>query len=184
MLVSQGAHTFATLNGVPTCDLTALVAPRCVEEWEHWKKILNYPPHPTQKQGQDAEMAMQDTVGAISRDSNGELAAGVSRFVLVLVRSRTHSVHSGGLLLKHPGRIGEVRNRYVNPRWPVTITYTRPQRSVLGAGHTRIPESVSLAVCQVRYAIRHSNGPLLMDCRNRRTDYMRCDGTDSGRTAD
>ena len=90
MLVSQGAHTFATANGVPSCNLTALVAPRCISEWEYWKKILNNSPPPTLKRDRDAEVSMQDTVGAISLDSNGKLAAGVSRFVIAPACSRAH----------------------------------------------------------------------------------------------
>ena len=53
---------------------------------------------------------MQDTVGAISWDSRGNLASGVSRFAIALASSHAHLAHSGGLLLKYPGRIGEVRN--------------------------------------------------------------------------
>lgn len=114
MLVSQGAHAFATSNGIPTCDATALVAPRCAEEWEHWKKVLVDVQSSTPPTDLRAEVLMQDTVGAICWDSNGKLAAGVSRFATALVCSRTHSAYSGGLLLKYPGRIGEVRIRNDN----------------------------------------------------------------------
>lgn len=148
MLVSQGARTFAALNGIATCGLMALVAPRCVSEWEYWKKRLNDSPSSIPKQDQSAETVMQDTVGAISCDSNGKLAAGVSRFVILLVRFFTHLVHSGGLLLKYPGRIGEVRNQYGNPERSINAD-RRLRYSVLGAGHTQIPKSASLAVHQV-----------------------------------
>jgi len=149
MLVSQGARTFATSNGVPTCDLAALVAPRCISEWEHWKKILVDLPPSTPQKYLDVETPMQDTVGAISWDSNGKLAAGVSRSAFSLARSCTHLVGSGGLLLKYPGRIGEVRNCTFIPNGP--LTHTRLQYLVLGVGHSRIPKSVSLAVYQVWY---------------------------------
>ena len=115
MLVSQGARTFAASNGIPTCDPTALAAPHSISEWEHWKKILRDSSSSTTKPDQGAEMPMQDTVGAISWNSNGGLAAGVSRFVLAPLCARTHSVNSGGLLLKYPGRIGEVRKRTGRP---------------------------------------------------------------------
>ena len=143
------------LNDVPTCDPAALVSPRCVSEWEYWKKILVDSPPPI-PQDLDGEMPtqMQDTVGAISWDLNGKLAAGVSRSVIALACSRTHLVHSGGLLLKYPGRIGEVRNGTAVLDDP--LTHRRPQYSVLDAGHTRTPESVSLVVYQVRYNTRHS----------------------------
>ena len=114
MLVSQGARTFAASHGVPTCDPTALVAPRCISEWEHWKKILSDPSSCIPIQDRGVGVPVQDTVGAISWDSSGKLAAGVSRFGIVVVRSWAHLVHSGGLLLKYPGRIGEVRIRYGN----------------------------------------------------------------------
>ena len=82
MLVSQGAHTFAVSNDVPRCDPTVLVAPRCTIEWEYWKKALSDSSSFIPKQDRNVEMPMQDTVGAISWDSNGKLAAGVSRFVI------------------------------------------------------------------------------------------------------
>lgn len=108
MLVSQGAHTFASANNVPTCDGTALIAPRCIVEWEYWKKMDAGLPPCTPAKDPGGKMLMQDTVGAIALDPNGKLAAGVSRCAIVLACSCTHSTHSGGLLLKHPGRIGEV----------------------------------------------------------------------------
>ena len=113
MLVSQGARTFAASNGIPTCDFTALIAPRCISEWEHWNRTLVDLPSPTPQKDLNKAKPMQDTVGAISWDSNGKLAAGVSRFVTALACSHIHLVHSGGLLLKYPGRIGEVRKLHV-----------------------------------------------------------------------
>lgn len=130
MLVSQGAHTFATSNEVPTCDLAALVAPRCISEWEHWKKILVDLPSSTPQKYLDVETPMQDTVGAISLDSNGKLAAGVSRFAISLACSCTHLVRSGGLLLKYPGRIGEVRKLHAHSERPVDVH----KAAVFGAG--------------------------------------------------
>ena len=73
--------------------------------------MLNDSPSSILKRDQGAEMPMQDTVGAISWDLNGGLAAGVSRFVLAPACARAHSVRSGGLLLKYSGRIGEVSKR-------------------------------------------------------------------------
>jgi len=90
MLVSQGARTFAASNDVPICDFTALVAPRCISEWEHWKRTLVDSLSSTSQKDLNEAKPMQDTVGAISWDSNGKLAAGVSRFATGLVFSRTY----------------------------------------------------------------------------------------------
>jgi taspase (threonine aspartase 1) len=108
MLVAQGARAFAVSNGIPVCDPAALAAPRCIAEWEYWKTFVGSPPS-VQSDDLRAAVPMQDTVGAISWDSNGKLASGVSRFVIPLPTSCAHPSCSGGLLLKHPGRIGEVR---------------------------------------------------------------------------
>ena len=185
MLVSQGARTFAASSDVPTCDPAALVTPRCVSEWEHWKKMLDDPPPSIPRQDLGAEMPMQDTVGAISWDLNGRLAAGVSRFVIALTCSCTHLVHSGGLLLKYPGRIGEVRERYDYPGWSVDIQ----KAAVFGAGcwsqsDSRIGVSCSvsgLVCCLVpprpridalqelgnRSYVLRLRGPCLNNCLNR-----------------
>lgn len=138
MLVSQGAYTFAVSNDVPTCDAASLVAPHCIAEWKNWKKLLADPP-PASAKDLAMEMPIQDTVGATSWDSNGKLAAGVSRSVIVVACSCTHSGHSGGLLLKCPGRIGEVRNGTLNLDGP--LKHKRQQYLVPGAGHSRIPKS-------------------------------------------
>lgn len=111
MLVSQGAYSFAASNDVPTCDAATLVAPHSIAEWKNWKKVLADAPS-TSAKDPAAEMPIQDTVGAVSWDSNGKLAAGVSRFTIVLSSSCTNPVRSGGLLLKCPGRIGEVRKSH------------------------------------------------------------------------
>ena len=85
-----------------------MAAPRCIVEWEHWKKMLANPPPSVPPKDLGAEFPTQDTVGAISWDVNGRLAAGVSRFAIASEWSDTDPVRSGGLLLKYPGRVGEV----------------------------------------------------------------------------
>ena len=152
MLVSQGARTFAASNGIPMCEYTALVAPRCISEWEHWKRVLADSPSSTSQNDPGVEMPMQDTVGAISWDSNRKLAAGVSRFVICFICSLTHLFCSGGLLLKYPGRVGEVRKLCVILDDP--LTFTRLQYSVLGVGRSQIPESALLAAYQVWYTVQ------------------------------
>jgi len=74
-----------------------MVSPRAKEVWQRWMKRYD---EVTSESTDELEGgttvlpqdAMQDTVGAVAWDSEGNLAAGVS---------------SGGLLLKYSGRIGE-----------------------------------------------------------------------------
>ena len=156
MLVSQGARTFAASNGVPTCDFTALVAPRCVSEWEHWKrKLVGLPSFTPQKDLNEAK-PMQDTVGAISWDSSGKLAAGVSRFATGLTCPRTHLVHSGGLLLKYPGRIGEVRKPYVS----FGSSVDTHKAAVFGAGCWSQSDCRIGVTCSVSGLVYHSAFPI------------------------
>ncbi|KAH9935310.1 nucleophile aminohydrolase [Fomitopsis serialis] len=113
MLVADGALQFARPQGIATVPPDNLVAPRAREEWERWKAVLDsassagstggYPATLGPPERQDGASSpagtgdtslhhVQDTVGAVACDGVGSFAAGVS---------------SGGLLLKHPGRIGE-----------------------------------------------------------------------------
>ncbi|KAF8135751.1 nucleophile aminohydrolase [Boletus edulis] len=77
-----------------------MIAPRAQQDWQRWRKRYDDLEGVTvgEAHGADTDatdlpqVAMQDTVGAVVWDSEGNLAAGVS---------------SGGLLLKYSGRIGE-----------------------------------------------------------------------------
>ena len=91
------------------------------------------------------KMPMQDTVGAISWDSNGKLAAGVSRFAISPVCYCAHRVHSGGLLLKYPGRIGEVRKR----RGRLCRSVDAPKAAIFGAGCWSQSDSKIGVTCSV-----------------------------------
>jgi len=82
-LVGAGAQAFAREAGVPVLeDPNALVSVRARAEWAAWRARLADVEH--------APVA-KDTVGAVTLTRNGRAAAGVS---------------SGGILLKHSGRIG------------------------------------------------------------------------------
>ncbi|KAF8070624.1 asparaginase [Lyophyllum atratum] len=95
MLVAEGARKFAAANStrlaVETAPLDSLVSPKAREDWLKWKARIESP---------DADQTVpttcltdiQDTVGAVACQNADAVAAGVS---------------SGGILLKHPGRIGE-----------------------------------------------------------------------------
>ncbi|KAF8556129.1 N-terminal nucleophile aminohydrolase [Imleria badia] len=94
-LVSSGAHAFAQRHGIETVDGTSMVAPRAKQEWQRWVTRYDEVASTDEHKGGTTVLpqdAMQDTVGAVAWDSEGNLAAGVS---------------SGGLLLKCSGRIGE-----------------------------------------------------------------------------
>ncbi|TDL25897.1 N-terminal nucleophile aminohydrolase [Rickenella mellea] len=91
MLVGRGAIEFAINSQLSLVSPASQISPNAQAEWEIWKSRL-------EDSGQDKSARdvhffdRQDTVGAVTHDSTGVMAAGVS---------------SGGLLLKHPGRIGE-----------------------------------------------------------------------------
>ena len=96
LLVSSGAEAFARQNGVECVSPGALVCERALAEYSMWKDRLvaaseTSPSNPPTEHKHLHDI--QDTVGAVAWDSAGNLAAGVS---------------SGGLLLKYPGRVGEV----------------------------------------------------------------------------
>ncbi|KAG1734669.1 nucleophile aminohydrolase [Suillus paluster] len=89
-LVASGAHSFASSQDIQTVAPNKMISPRATQEWQKWKSRLIRSTNGDQESlPQDA---MQDTVGAVAWDNEGNLAAGVS---------------SGGLLLKYSGRIGE-----------------------------------------------------------------------------
>ncbi|KAH0827475.1 nucleophile aminohydrolase [Lanmaoa asiatica] len=94
-LVSSGAYAFAQRNGIETVDSASMVAPCAKEDWQRWMERYDEVASADELEADTTVLpqdAMQDTVGAVAWDSEGNLAAGVS---------------SGGLLLKYSGRIGE-----------------------------------------------------------------------------
>ncbi|KAJ7188012.1 asparaginase [Mycena filopes] len=113
-LVSAGALAFArnsnyisaNIDAIELVPPEALVAPRAERQWKIWKGRLDAGGARVGRglRGAEGEAsdddeqadglgALQDTVGAIAFSAaSGDLASGVS---------------SGGILLKHPGRVGE-----------------------------------------------------------------------------
>jgi taspase (threonine aspartase 1) len=57
-----------------------MISPRATQEWQKWKSRLDDPVDGDP--GSLPQDAMQDTVGAVAWDNEGNLAAGVSRYVL------------------------------------------------------------------------------------------------------
>ncbi|TFK73923.1 N-terminal nucleophile aminohydrolase [Pluteus cervinus] len=93
-LVADGARAFAKqhLGEDVLQPPEQLVSPKALKQWSTWKRRLDEPdqaPKPDNNSGLDD---IQDTVGAVAWSNAHGFAAGVS---------------SGGLLLKHPGRIGQ-----------------------------------------------------------------------------
>ena len=86
LLVGDGAELFASANGIPTCDPSALRSAREVKRWEALRTT----------EGFTTKMAFgdhpSDTVGVVALDERGNLCAGTS---------------TGGTPNKHPGRIGD-----------------------------------------------------------------------------
>eukprot|EP01114_Cavostelium_apophysatum_P022072 TRINITY_DN7868_c0_g1_i1.p1 TRINITY_DN7868_c0_g1~~TRINITY_DN7868_c0_g1_i1.p1 ORF type:complete len:293 (-),score=57.64 TRINITY_DN7868_c0_g1_i1:9-887(-) len=101
-LVGEGAEKWATNNGFSLIDNKELITEDSQKLWQdHTERVSQYAKQsqqtdqPTSKrrriEAEDKDELL-DTVGAICVDSDGNVAAGVS---------------SGGISLKHPGRIGE-----------------------------------------------------------------------------
>ena len=90
MLVGDGAHEFATEQGVPFVPDTALVMPAAEAEWEAYQRFSSardglFNVAPPASQG-------CDTVGAVALDATGAVAAATS---------------TGGITNKRDGRVGD-----------------------------------------------------------------------------
>jgi taspase, threonine aspartase, 1 len=113
-LVSNGAYQFA--RDVYDKDLEQIIHPESLitqsaqETWQKWKNRMENKTSPMPEQRLSD---IQDTVGAVAGASQGDIAAGVSRYSasstnLYQKGNKLTILPSGGLLLKHPGRLGEV----------------------------------------------------------------------------
>jgi taspase, threonine aspartase, 1 len=83
MLASHGAISFALRANCQIVSAESLITPESRADWETWSRRVDREKHE----------GMEDTVGCVAMDQHYSLAAGVS---------------SGGILLKQPGRLGEV----------------------------------------------------------------------------
>jgi len=86
LLAGQGAESFAREQGVPLCSTEALLVGRELERWRELQQDPNW----RTPQAFGAERF--DTVGAVARDSHGNLASATS---------------TGGTPKKLPGRVGD-----------------------------------------------------------------------------
>ncbi|KAK0212847.1 asparaginase [Desarmillaria ectypa] len=93
-LVSPGANLFAEqrLDKRYIVDPASLASQQAFENWKYWTTNLNQATQGLGVVDREKLHDVQDTVGAIAWCGPSDIAAGVS---------------SGGLLLKHSGRIGE-----------------------------------------------------------------------------
>ncbi|KNZ72915.1 Threonine aspartase 1, partial [Termitomyces sp. J132] len=103
-LVSEGAHSFAVsentrheqeqaTNAIETVPPESMISPKAKDEWTKWKARLDHISSDIDMSDPTSLTDIQDTVGAVAYRIGDTVAAGVS---------------SGGILLKHPGRLGEV----------------------------------------------------------------------------
>lgn len=108
MLVGRGAEGFARESGMEVLgdEEGGMVSPRARREWEVWRRRLEEAER--RKEGSDVQDGeglvglndRQDTVGAIALDAAGNVAAGVSRYVLSQsIRAATTSVETNRLTL-------------------------------------------------------------------------------------
>jgi taspase (threonine aspartase 1) len=63
-----------------------MISPRATQEWQKWKYRLDHPVD--SDPGSLHQDVMQDTVGAVAWDNEGNLAAGVSRYARHASNSR------------------------------------------------------------------------------------------------
>ncbi|KAK9479434.1 nucleophile aminohydrolase [Lipomyces japonicus] len=88
-LVGQGARKFASEQNIETIPSSEMKTEQSVRQYNRWSKIINQAGSETISET-DLD-AVNDTVGVICVDLKGEIAVASS---------------SGGVAMKHPGRIG------------------------------------------------------------------------------
>ena len=83
LLVGERAASFSRQQGIGCVPPEALICPRASHEWEVWKTRLETSQTTDEGESWDATdlRKIQDTVGALAWDRDGNLAAGVSRSV-------------------------------------------------------------------------------------------------------
>jgi hypothetical protein len=137
------------MKALQIVDASEMVSPSAREDWHKWTARLTESQSPIHE-----ENVLQDTVGAVACDSQGNLASGVSRYFFCLFRKifliAVRSVDSGGLLLKLPGRVGEVIASLSNTTLILTINFITRRLSLdLAAGLNKRALMGWLAVCLV-----------------------------------
>ena len=79
MLAGEGAVSFARKHSIQCLQPEALICPRSRRDWGLWKARLGSNQKSAQSWDTDDLRKVQDTVGAVTWDSAGHLASGVSR---------------------------------------------------------------------------------------------------------
>ncbi|XP_033125895.1 threonine aspartase 1-like [Anneissia japonica] len=94
-LVSNGARQFARDHGIKEALPGTMTTENALKSYKKYKRQLSEcsvnHEAPSAKKRQEESCLLMDTVGAICLDTNGNISSAVS---------------SGGIVLKHPGRVG------------------------------------------------------------------------------
>ncbi|XP_057705107.1 threonine aspartase 1 isoform X3 [Corythoichthys intestinalis] len=151
-LVGRGAHDWAISHGVPPCPSEKMATKFSLSAYKRNKRKMelaekmdtghNQTKRRRQSSGNENGSECLDTVGAVVVDLQGNVAAAVS---------------SGGLAMKHPGRIGQAAH-YGCGCWAENARNMNPYS-------TAAVESISFAPCW------HGNAPLLC---NRKIPIRHC----------
>jgi len=130
-LVGEGAREWGMENGIEVISDDELITTESKERWRNQMKLLTS----NCEHEKSFESEMYDTVGAICLDQEGNLAAGVS---------------SGGISLKHKGRVGEAAH-YGSGCWAQNSNSTR-NKAGIACSATGVGEQIMRSMLSYRCA--------------------------------
>ncbi|CAL8359282.1 unnamed protein product [Boreogadus saida] len=161
-LVGRGAHDWAVAHGIPPCPAEKMATKFSLSAYKRNKRKMEIaekmdtPENPMKRRRQSSETEngseCLDTVGAIVVDQEGNVAAAVS---------------SGGLAMKHPGRVGQAAHYGCGcwARTAVTRTLTSTAVSTSGCGEHLI-RTMLARECSVALQAEDAHQALLDTMQN------------------